>query len=833
MNKLHIDTDIFSMESAVNDPDCVIILPDIIQTRNFYNCLIKRGMKSIDPSNIYTVQSFISMILNTRDLHVLPRFLERVIARELILRLKNENPDYAELVNYPEFVTLFLDEYNSLQSNIDLGYGSYQELDYFKKFNILYAEKLGEFKYRTIRDLEYQASEKLKREGCKYKKVYFANFFLIDNVLLRLIEALLSSVEVNMVYYDSDSLNVIKERLNHLNPEMRRKDHDKKPNMQFLAVPDQRGEIITIARKISERIISENLKFEDFMVAFRDAKVYEPLIKEVFSRYNIPYFIEVRQSFQDLEIYTAYKRIVSSLVHTARTEEQFLEELIKNLESVKIDMEEYRDSLSFINYLTLFRDYLPHLRSLYGTLAPPLISNLLDVYIGTYTYGKQSSNRNVVKVIDIGNIFFNSPRYLFVGNMKEGVFPRILDSKELLEPALKARIPGFYYRNSYLDMKNEDYYFDTLLQSSENIIFTYSYRDQKAKREYQSRYLRRLEADKVIKKQEYDPLKFQDIEVFYAKRELMQALIHNKNTLFQDKNIEKELIEIIKVPEMHDIEEKKSEIIETLKSRDFTPSELTQYKKCGLSYLYRYLLQIIKPEELLGITWTGTLYHNILKDYYSDHRNFKEMGDLKAEIKPYVSRHLRQFKDQLDPKLLEIVELSVIRRLYNFLVLDWQISRNRVVHDVEYPFKWNIYDSTIIKGRIDRIDSSGSSFVVIDYKYTSSENLKKLYKEDLAMPIYLTYMRENNMNTGMGKYYSIKINRFRYTPDLERNYTKTVYLGKGEDQIDPVHLKEELREYIEKIRAAKFDAVPSEDCKHCDYYDICAYYLRGEGNGTE
>ncbi|MEM4058458.1 MAG: PD-(D/E)XK nuclease family protein [Thermoplasmata archaeon] len=827
MNKLLIITDITLLESAVNDPDCAIILPDTIQTRNFYNYLRMRGIKSIDLSNIYTVQSFTLMILNNPNLQILPRFLERVITKELILQLHNENPDYAELVNYPEFVSLFLEEFDTLQSNIDLETVNDPKLGYFKKFSMLFNLSLQKLNYSTIRALEKKAAEKINNEGCKYRKLYFAHFFMIDNDLLRLIESLLSHIEVIMFYYDSDSLYHIKERLDRFNAELHRTKREMLQNLQFLAVPDQRSEIITIARKIAEYVQLKNAKFEEFIVAFRDAKLYEPLIREIFSRYNIPYFIEVRQRFQDLELYTTYKNIVST-VHTDIT--QFLDTLIERLEAQKIDKEEYRDSIRFINYLRQFNDYIPSLKTIYEPMTLQQIKNLLNVYIETYTYGNMPNNRNVVKVIDIGNIFFNFPKYLFVGNMKEGVFPRVLESKELLDPLIKSQ-SGFYYRTSNLDMKNEDYYFDTLLQSSENIIFTYPYRDQKAKREYQSRYLRKLEADQIIKKQEYDPLKFPEIPVFYAKRELLQALIFNKNYLYKDMDIVNELNDIIKVPKMHDIEDK-NEVIETLKNKDFTPTELTQYKKCGLSYFYRYILQIKKPEEPLGVTGTGTLYHNILRDYYSDHRDFKELGDLNNEIKPYVSNHLRPFKGEIDSRLLEIVELSVTRRLYNFLSFDRQISRNRVVHDVEYPFAWNIYEHTIIKGRMDRIDYTGSSFVVIDYKYSSSDTLKKQYKEDLAMPIYLTYLRENNM-PAMGRYYSIKLNRFRYTPELERNYTKSVYIGSGEDKIDPAQLKDELREYIEKIRSATFEALPSEDCKHCDYYDICAYYLGGEDHGAE
>ncbi|MGC9193078.1 MAG: PD-(D/E)XK nuclease family protein [Thermoplasmata archaeon] len=827
MNKLLIDTDVSMLESGVNDPDCAIILPDIIQTRNFYEHLLESGVKSIELSNIYTVDSFIAMILHLDTLPVMPRFLERVITKDIILRLSDLNKDYAELVNYPEFVSLFIDEFNTMQDNQNIDNTDDGRLEYFKKFSSMYNNIIDTMHFQSHITLENSASRIIKVDGCRYKKIYFANFFMIDNVFLNLIESLLSRADVTMFYYDSDSIMLVNERLRHLNPELHRKKHDYSENMQFLAVPDQRSEIITIARKIAE--LSKQVRFSEIMIAFRDAKLYEPLIREIFSMYHIPYFIETRQRFQDLEIYASYRSISSRLVYNAKDAGQFLTMLIEHLESLKIDKDEYRDSLRFINYLRQFYDYIPYLNL--DDRNKIQVASLLDLYISTYTYGKMPANKNVVKVVDIGNMFFNSPRFLFIGNMKEGVFPRIMESKDLIDPQIKAQY-GFYYRTSYMDMKNEDYYFDMLLQSSENIIFTYSYRDQKAKREYQSRYLRRLEADHKIKKEEYDPLKYPDHTVFYTRRELLRALISNRNMIIEDMNVQKELDHIISVPLLHDIEERKSEIATSLQSRDFTPSELTMFKKCGLSYFYRYVLQISKPEEPFGSTATGTLYHNILKDFYTDHRDFKEDLDLRNEIKRYVSRHLKSFKEQVDSKVLEIIELSVTKKLLNFLSFDRAVSRNRVVKEVEYPFSWQLYDNTVIRGRIDRIDYSGSGHVIIDYKYTSPDNLKKLYKEDLAMPIYLTYMSAK-ISAMMGKYYSLKLTSARYSPVIESNYTKTLYVGMGEGKINPDHLKEELLEIIDKIRKASFAAMPGEECRHCDYYDLCAYYLGGGSDGAE
>jgi hypothetical protein len=92
------------------------------------------------------------------------------------------------------------------------------------------------------------------------------------------------------------------------------------------------------------------------------------------------------------------------------------------------------------------------------------------------------------------------------------------------------------------------------------------------------------------------------------------------------------------------------------------------------------------------------------------------------------------------------------------------------------------------------------------------------------------YLRDQNFNVEKGKYYLLKINKLKYSPDLESRFTKTIYVGTGEGKIDANKFKAELKGYIESIKSANFAASPTEECEYCEFYDICEYFLRGVNN---
>ncbi len=70
---------------------------------------------------------------------------------------------------------------------------------------------------------------------------------------------------------------------------------DKCEKVELIQASNRRGEVEKIARKILTDIRENKLRFKEISIILRDFEDYEPLIKSVFSNYEIPYFIDKKE----------------------------------------------------------------------------------------------------------------------------------------------------------------------------------------------------------------------------------------------------------------------------------------------------------------------------------------------------------------------------------------------------------------------------------------------------------------------------------------------------------------------------------------------------------
>src|SRR5690625_5453456 len=57
-----------------------------------------------------------------------------------------------------------------------------------------------------------------------------------------------------------------------------------------------RAEVEGVAQKILKLVREQNYRYKDFVIFMRDSSTYNPLIKTVFSDFNIPIFIDEKKS---------------------------------------------------------------------------------------------------------------------------------------------------------------------------------------------------------------------------------------------------------------------------------------------------------------------------------------------------------------------------------------------------------------------------------------------------------------------------------------------------------------------------------------------------------
>lgn len=58
---------------------------------------------------------------------------------------------------------------------------------------------------------------------------------------------------------------------------------------------DPKQELTKIARRINELVRNENLRYRDIAIVTGDVNIYAGYVREIFDKYNIPYFIDATQ----------------------------------------------------------------------------------------------------------------------------------------------------------------------------------------------------------------------------------------------------------------------------------------------------------------------------------------------------------------------------------------------------------------------------------------------------------------------------------------------------------------------------------------------------------
>lgn len=283
--------------------------------------------------------------------------------------------------------------------------------------------------------------------------------------------------------------------------------------------------------------------------------------------------------------------------------------------------------------------------------------------------------------------------------------------------------------------------------------------------------------------------------------------------------------------------EKTAEMVADLKGRNFSPSALTKYMQCPLSYYYHYVAGIkeLPKEDERAITplELGNIVHNSLEKIYTHKTSSSEITALiESEI-------AREIGDKAQFAQSEIRMSEIIGLISNALKYDSKVTDFKDFYALEGKF------STVLSGyklysKIDRIDSlQDNSYRVIDYK-TGSVELKvktfdelfsiapkKVYKEIFQILFYCLLLRDNGAKDS-------KITPCIYplrqmTPQQIENFSGQISIGKVtinrplcSDEFDEI--EKGITYILDSIcnREIPFSQTPYlENCTYCPYTPIC------------
>ncbi len=809
------------LKENLKDEESIFIFPDFIIIRNFQNSLAKDGVEKIPIERMFTLES-LALNLSGPNTSTIPRFVERKIAEESLKGLAY----HTDLHHIPDFITVLLDEYWEIKESVLADNIKIQDDKFFIEFDrnfSNYLEKLKNGIKVENRIVHFYSRPELimkmieKSEKLKYRKIYLTNFYYVSPTLKLFIEKMRKDHDVYFLTEAESGkpYEIIKERIE---PDLEYGFHEIKDKITVVSAPDKRREMKFVAKRILEGV-SNGKDFGDFIVAFPEIKEYEAMVEEVFSEFNIPYFLESRQKISKLPIISEVIDIAENKIEKKEIENidsfvSFLGEKIEDLVKKNIEREEYiKHSHRIGQFLINFKMDYGILQSL-GILqfSKDLALNMFKIYSTISTFGRYYNFRNVVKVIDLGNLPLNNSETIIVSGLSEDEFPRYYRGPVIFRRDFREK-NVIYYRKYLIHENYEFYRLLITLYYGKDIIFTYSYFTDDGKRVLESylieKFLNLLNLKRVNVNIEASQLIVMPEKIF------SDSDVLDYNGSFANKEVEI----------TDEMKEKISEMV-------ISPSDINTYNECPRKFYYRVILGIKVPVELFSPLDIGNRIHRILENFYSKHTDLKKINDqeIKNEIEEIA---IKEYPDLENDKMHKRM---ILKDAENAIKRDLSISHDRIVKFVEKEFQLKI-DETLIHGRIDRVDVWRDMYVIVDYKYSTDSAIKEIYPKngdiekprvDLALPIYMLSLNENKK---IAYYYPIKlkknVEKWAYIYTNNEEY-KTIPWGKYARDIQMFskifqeRLTKRISDIVNSIKKYNFQKTKDERiCENCEFYNIC------------
>lgn len=229
-------------------------------------------------------------------------------------------------------------------------------------------------------------------------------------------------------------------------------------------------------------------------------------------------------------------------------------------------------------------------------------------------------------------------------------------------------------------------------------------------------------------------------------------------------------------------------------------SAVETYQRCGLQFKLDRDWRI--PGKPAAAMQFGATVHTVLKTYFDSVRAGRPKSD--EEIIALFRRTLDDAKIQ-EGYQHELYEKQGIVQLRDFLISARSIPAEQVLH-TEESFEIRI-GSTVVAGRIDRIDSRPDGTVaIIDYK-TGKARDAKATDDSLQLSLYAIAAQEKwNYRVGSLIFYNLETN---------------VPIVTMRSPAELLAARECVEDAAKGIAEGKFDAKPGIHCNFCAYRSLC------------
>lgn len=476
----------------------------------------------------------------------------------------------------------------------------------------------------------------------------------------------------------------------------------------------------------------------------------------------------------------------------------------------------------------LMKKPLEILPSTYIKLVERMLSGVSVPFNGEPLKGLQIMGPLETRALDFTNIIILSAN--------EGVFPGKNVASSFIPPEIRKGfgLPTYEYQDRVWA-----YYFYRMIQRAYNVWLIFDSRQEGLKSGEESRYIKQLE---YIYSKKYGL----SLERFVA-----EANAADKKTSCIDKT---------------------EEDVEFIKNKELSATVIEKYLSCPAQFYYSVVKELSAEEDVaesIDGGMAGNIFHSIMEALYTGEKamepdfdldlpeNKKKLAPLEKIDRSYIQTWLGR-KEKIEEKVKALIKKTmgvyeiggrdlitmnlIVSYVLNTLKKDFEFLKESgqscfMIHGLELKKKWE-FKGFKFKGFIDRLDSVGGDFRVVDYKTgrvldkekdineaNAEQVVQALFSPDtpskdrpkIAFQLFLYDKLMEKESEASGK---PLVNSIYHVASLFKEPVKNVPVCKTFMEM----MEENLEALLNEISSTQTGFRLTEDkdvCKYCEFNNIC------------
>jgi RecB family exonuclease len=232
-------------------------------------------------------------------------------------------------------------------------------------------------------------------------------------------------------------------------------------------------------------------------------------------------------------------------------------------------------------------------------------------------------------------------------------------------------------------------------------------------------------------------------------------------------------------------------------------SKVKIYSDCAKKFHYSYVLKLPKKEFSFHIF--GKFIHKVLENFHNEYIQGSTDSLHKTMEKAYKSA-MAEYKSKMTQEAQKEA-YDIIDAYLQKISIEKDTIKNILA--VEKNFNFNISDTVILNGMIDRIQLDPDGILhVADYKTTKNKNYLKNDFMQLLTYAYVILNEDPTIEKVRGSYILLRHN-FEY---ITKEFSKPEIL----------EIKNKYEDYAKMIGEEKlWRPNPSQLCSYCDFLELC------------